>query len=75
MMKIIYLAAATKENITHPPAQIKPKPITGGAAHYVLQRVTVNHVCECSSVLKISVTFLLQSPKTPALAVRYLYTQ
>lgn len=75
MMKIIYLAAVTKENITHPPVQIKPNPITGGAAHYVLQCVIVNHVCEYSSVLKISVTFLLQSPITPTLAVRYLYTQ
>lgn len=37
------------------------------------------HVCVCvclySSVLKISLTFLLQSPITPTLAVRYLYTR
>lgn len=37
--------------------------------------ILVNYVCVYNGVLKISVTFLLHSPITPTLAMRYLYTQ
>lgn len=62
-------------NIIHSLIQIKPIPIIGGAVYYPCKLCVCTCVCVYSSVLKISVTFLLQSPITPTLAVRYLYTQ